>query len=230
MLRALLWKDLRVSRLPLLAGVVLLIAPYFLAGVTAMGAPVGPSGGDGVMWSGVVVLGSMYSMAFSQLTLAILAGNLIAGERVDRSAEFLGYLPPSRSRILLSKSLVLLGASVIIIGTNVVGWLTGMSMLPIPASGTETMTLGGLLKIAFIGLGAAGVGWAASAKMEATGPPVLLAISTPMVVYGAFFGTYMAFDWSIAELSGDAVLLTCGIVGAVFFVLGWIYFVRRVEP
>ncbi len=78
MLRALFWKDVRINRLPLIAAVVLLIAPYFLAfGIGAFNPPVGLPGAS-AKWGSILYLGSMYSLGFSQLTLAVLAGNVIA--------------------------------------------------------------------------------------------------------------------------------------------------------
>ena len=232
MLKALLWKDVRVSRLPLLAGFVLLVGPYFLAAATAAGSPPSAStaSSTATVWSGALVLGSLYSVGFSQLTLAILAANAIAVERVDRSANFLAYLPASRSQILLSKSLVLLGAAVVILATNCGAWLLGMSLLTEPAPGTEPMSIGHLFKTSLVGLGSAGVGWAVSARAETTGPPLVLAISTPIVIYGLFFGTYLLCDWPISGLSGNVVLATCGVVGVVFYVIGCLYFLRRIEP
>ncbi|MDA1233128.1 MAG: hypothetical protein O2856_20380, partial [Planctomycetota bacterium] len=118
MLRALFWKDVRVNRLPLFVGVILLIAPYFLAvGAFAFNPPAG-SAVPTAMWGGLFAIGSIYSLAFSQLTIAILAGNIIAVERVDRSAEFLGYLPPSGTQILLSKSALLIGTGFIATAVN----------------------------------------------------------------------------------------------------------------
>ena len=75
--------------------------------------------------------------------LALLGGNSIAGERVDRSAEFLAYLPVSRGRILASKLLVALAAVPLIWLPNlVILAITGaveprQSSRTIPSSGTS---------------------------------------------------------------------------------------------
>ena len=41
----------------------------------------------------------------SQLSIALIGGNAISGERVDRSAEFLYSLPIARRKLLASKLL-----------------------------------------------------------------------------------------------------------------------------
>jgi ABC-type transport system involved in multi-copper enzyme maturation permease subunit len=50
-----------------------------------------------------------FGVGFSILTVALLAGNAFAGERADRSAEFIRYLPLERARLLVSKLLLCLG-------------------------------------------------------------------------------------------------------------------------
>ncbi len=227
MLKALFWKDVRINRLPLLTGVVLLIVPYFLAIGTFSLNP--PSGGTSAMWGSILVLGSMYSLGLSQFTLAVLAGNVIAVERVDRSAEFLGYLPPSKAQILLSKSALLIGTGIVVTAVNLATMMVANSLVGSLNASAPGMSILDFSQISLVGVGAAGVGWAASAKFETTGVPVLIAIATPMMVPGAFYLTYFAFGWPLEELSGTTILLTCGLVGAVFFVVGWIYYLRRVE-
>ena len=49
-----------------------------------------------------------YSLALSQLIMALIGGNAIAGERAERSAEFQAYLPIPRGKILAAKLLLVL--------------------------------------------------------------------------------------------------------------------------
>jgi ABC-type transport system involved in multi-copper enzyme maturation permease subunit len=163
------------------------------------------------------------------MTLAVLAGNVIAVERADRSAEFLGYLPPSKAQILLSKSALLIGAGIVITAVNLATALVANSLITTPDGPALGMSLLDLSQISLVGVGAAGVGWAASAKLETTGAPVFFAIATPMMVAGAFYLAYFTFGWPLEELSGTTILLTCGAVGVVFFAVGWVYYLRRVE-
>ena len=100
MMEWLVWKDCRVNRLVFITALVLLVAPHVLAAI--------------LLWSGVAqgigtfVGSAVYSMALLQVTLAFMGGNAIAGERIDRSAEFFACMPVSRGRSLASRLLVTL--------------------------------------------------------------------------------------------------------------------------
>ena len=102
---ALLWKDYRLNRGVLLLGIALLLGPYAAVSAIALHGhwPSLPPAGE---WSALLLMASFLSLGLSQLTLVMLAGNSIASERADRSAEFLAYLPPSRTQILASKLLL----------------------------------------------------------------------------------------------------------------------------
>jgi ABC-type transport system involved in multi-copper enzyme maturation permease subunit len=57
-------------------------------------------------------------LGLSQVALALIGGNAIAGERADRSAEFQVYLPITRKKILAAKLLLALAIVAIIWLTN----------------------------------------------------------------------------------------------------------------
>ena len=65
---------------------------------------------------------SSISLGLSLITFAMLGGNAIAGERADRSAEFLAYLPVSRWSILVGKSLIALAPAAGI-------WMVNLALL-----------------------------------------------------------------------------------------------------
>ena len=101
----LIWKDYRLNRLIFITALAFLVGPHLLAAILIWyGAE--PPNARGLFFAG----STLYSLAFLQLAFALLGGNSIAGERMDRSAEFLAYLPVSRGRILASKLLVALVA------------------------------------------------------------------------------------------------------------------------
>ena len=99
----LIWKEYRLNRLILIVGAVLLLLPYAHSprccsgGSGDVGAEPRPHGA----WR--CLLAAILAWLLSELTVALLGGNVIAGERADRSAEFLGYLPISRTKALASK-------------------------------------------------------------------------------------------------------------------------------
>ncbi len=54
------------------------------------------------------------SLALSQLTVALLAGNAMAGERADRSAECMAHVPVSRPK-RMAATLILAGCAAAVI-------------------------------------------------------------------------------------------------------------------
>ena len=87
----LLWREYRRNRWILIAGATGVLLPYIIAVIF-----------DANRSSGFVCA-FVLSCVFSQMTVALLAGNAVAGERADRSAEFIAYLPWRRSSTFASK-------------------------------------------------------------------------------------------------------------------------------
>jgi ABC-type transport system involved in multi-copper enzyme maturation permease subunit len=118
-MRWLLWKDYRHNRLIVVTALVLLLGPHVIGlGVLCGGRWVktGTHNGQAVYWTpnskDVIGGASAYSLFISQLAAALIGGNAIAGERVDRSAEFLYSLPIRRRKLLASKLLLALAIAV----------------------------------------------------------------------------------------------------------------------
>jgi ABC-type transport system involved in multi-copper enzyme maturation permease subunit len=100
-MRMLLWKDFRLNIYCFVAGVAFIAIPYlllFFHDIQFTG-----------MW--------MFSTCLSQLTLAILGGNIIASEREDRSATFLDYQGASRKMVVCSKLICCIVTLVVINAT-----------------------------------------------------------------------------------------------------------------
>ena len=140
MLIALIRKDIHICRLPIIAGVVLLLCPFAMAAVIVCNMPLWTEATPATAWATLLGTGCYFSIMCSQPTLAMLSGNIIAAERSDRSAEFLAYLPPSRKTILCSKLIVLGAVALIVWGLNfvvlfVADWLAPLVDLTEPASG-----------------------------------------------------------------------------------------------
>ena len=157
---ALLWKDFRLSRVILLAGLLLILVPYILFG---------PVNGLTFAWQPSVI--------FSQFLLALLSGNFIACERADRSAEFLAFQGASRAMVLASKSLICLLAFATVCTVMVV---TGKFFLPILVF-EESWSF----QFATAATGAAlwGCCWLLSSFLDSPALATTLGATGPMVVY-----------------------------------------------
>ncbi len=231
MLRALIWKDLRINRLPLLLGILLFVVPYVIVAVAVINMPLWNEATAASAWAVLLTSGCHFSVMCSQPTLAILSGHLIAVERGDRSAEFLGYLPPSRATILLSKWLVLVGAFSLIWGLNLsIHWIAYWLSPDSSAAHELTSHMASLPRFAAIGLLAAGAGWCASANLDNGGPAVAMALAAPAMLFGVLMTTNSAFN-APDELAFSAVYFAlCPILAAALFVIGTLSYLRRVEP
>lgn len=231
LIRSLVWKDLRLNRLPLLIGAALLVVPYIIVGTAVTHMPVWEEATRASAWAVLLATGCYFSVMCSQASLALLSGHVIAAERGDRSAEFLAYLPPTRGQVLLSKAIVLLGAAAIVWSLN----LGARFIADVLAGDTDagrmlTSGLTSLARLAAIGVLAAGAGWCASSMLENSGPAVALALVAPIVAFGFFQMTRFLANWP-DELSFSSVYFAaCWPIGAGLFAIGTTYFLRRVEP
>lgn len=229
MLMELLRKDLRICRLPIVTGVASLIGSFVLALLIASSASTEPlwSEPSAMAWALALKHGSTFTAILCQATFAMIGGTIIATERADRSAEFLAYLPPSRWQLLRSKMIVFLGAFGIVWGICIAADLLSHWLDNRVAAAVTSIPL---TAIAPIGIISAGIGWCASAKFDNTGPAVGLAFASPIAVVGAIQGMRWAFDWPSDSNFADVFAVSCWTLGIACFLLGSIYYLRRVEP
>lgn len=231
MLKALIWKDLRINRLPLLMGAFLLAVPYVIVGVAVRSMPLWEEATAASAWAVLLATGCHFSVMCSQPTLAILGGHLIAVERGDRSAEFLGYLPPSRGMVLLSKALVLAGTVFVVWGVNLAMHLAASWLSPDSDAAYDlTSHLASLPRFAAVGAIAAGAGWCASANLDNSGPAVALGLAAPAVLFGILMGTHSAFSFPNEFTFASTYFILCPILSALLFMLGTWTYLQRVEP
>jgi ABC-type transport system involved in multi-copper enzyme maturation permease subunit len=222
MLRTLIWKDIRSNRFCFLLAAALMVATYCMAGVSVSLDESIASQPLGRRLASILAGGSLMAYAVAQLSLAVLAGNLVAGERTNRSAEFLAYLPPSRGMVLSAKAIALGGWGVVVLLVPLVVASLGMLVSEYPAgSGRLAMAA---VSIACFGFCAAGVGWLASCCLQSNALAILFSILAPWVVVYVVMGA----TWGGA-LQGllAAVNLAIGSAG---FLFGTRHYLHRVEP
>jgi ABC-type transport system involved in multi-copper enzyme maturation permease subunit len=230
----LIWKEYRLNRLILIVGAVLLILPHAIALVLTWRG-VGPGIVDRTLrMSNNFLVAGIYSLVISQLTLALLGGHAIAGERVDRSAEFLGYLPLSRAKNLAGKIILALVAFVVI-------WVPNLLIFGLATSGSPEILRSrefsqGWIKlgvIAVTGLVFFGVGWLLSSVLESPTISICGGLITPLLVITGIMTAAWLFMIPSATLGSLVTPLYAGIcfvLAPVCFVVGTAYYLRRVEP
>jgi len=225
----LIWKDYRVNRLVFITTLLLLVGPHVLAAI--------------LIWWGaeppfhkaeLFAASSVYSLAFLQLAFALLGGNSIAGERMDRSAEFLAYLPVSRGRILASKLLVAVAAVPLV-------WLPNLVVLGLVCAATPgahlppgAAILYGLGTIAVTGMTFFCAAWLFSCMLQSPTFSVCAGLIVPfLVATGISWVAYLLKLWTLLSFGTLSVGWYCGLclaISVASFSTGTLYYLRRVEP
>ena len=233
-MRWLFWKDFRHNRPIVIFGLILLLLPHVLALYV-----IHCWAADGLkrpQWQQAFAGSGLWALIASQLTVALVAGNAIAGERVDRSAEFLAALPITRRKILASKLLFVLAITTIIWMASTLVISAGMvttepTALCLFGWGVREM-LCALAAVAVSGAAIFGLAWLLSSLTASPTIAVCGGLVTPLVVgFGIVFvgcfvlGPSAEEDWP--KLWYVGICLGLGIAG---FVAGTWYYLRRVEP
>jgi ABC-type transport system involved in multi-copper enzyme maturation permease subunit len=231
----LFWKEYRQNRLIVFTMLFLLILPH-LCGLYALCMVFRLPHPDAFAWMDILIAASLYSFAISQVALALIGGNAIAGERVDRSAEFQAYLPITRKKIIAAKILLVLAIAAVIWLTNppfvwCVLHLTDNTAYRINAP----FILGGFTNIALTGLTFFCVAWLLSSILTSPTISVVGGLITPLIIWSVIlYITYLILGdrwtpqtWEITEYTYRGLCLT---LSPLCFGIGtWLY-LRRVEP
>jgi ABC-type transport system involved in multi-copper enzyme maturation permease subunit len=225
-MRWLVWKDFRLNRPIFIVALFMLIMPFALTAI--------------LNWRGVqyhvadYVMGWIWCDAIMlQLAITVLGGNLIAGERNDRSAEFLAYLPVSPGRKLASKLLVALALILLAWLPIVVShWMYQHRFGP-PTSGVHD-TWPELGVVASIGLMCFSVAFLFSSFLESPTFSAFAGVAAPFLVFWSV--------WLLAYCLGPDIgralekwfpqlwFGLCLAISAASFTGGTLYYLRRVEP
>jgi hypothetical protein len=224
-MRTLIWKECRLNAWVLILGAALGLGPYVVGGLWALFEG-GPRSMTVLRLRSVLEPACAISLEASLLTLLLLGANAIARERVDRSAEFLAYLPVSRARILVSKAAVPLamasGVWAAALAAHVLAYAidggTIGSVIP-PGLGWAVLAISILLF---------GAVWLGSSIVDTPLTAVGFCLGICMLLWAAFVASNHFLGWP-ADRS-ECYTAGMGLVGISCFIAGsWLY-LRRVEP
>jgi ABC-type transport system involved in multi-copper enzyme maturation permease subunit len=218
----LLWKEYRLNRPIVFVMLFLMILPHLVVIYMAL-----RYAHRGVTWLEGLPVASFYSFLLSQVALALIGGNAIAGERADRSAEFQAYLPLTRGKILAGKLLLALAIAAVI-------WLTNP---PILWSLVQERNYGppellrAFCNTAITGLTFFCVAWLFSSFLASPTFSVCAGLIAPLLVVSGL--AYIAYLLDIPppdNLIEASYRSICLVTAPVCFAVGtWLY-LRRVEP
>ena len=228
-MKELILKDLELCRGPLIVCLGCFFGPY-LFWCVYMACTYGFSGNDArEIWSLGILAASTTSVTLAIVGVAILTGFVVAGERRDRSSEFLAYLPASRGRILLSKGLVCFGwiaayllAHPLIIDVFV-PWLSLGEQQLTGDRGTGVMITCSLAIL--------GGSWFGTCALKS--PTLAFGLGILTVPFSYFFvgGLSVYVDWFDDQ---ETALMFCSwpqvLIGVAGLILGSLIYMKRVEP
>jgi len=170
----------------------------------------------------------------SQITVALLGRNAIAGERADRSAEFVAYLPLSRTRLWIGKLSVAAFAVALIWVVNILALCAIAWIVPeIRRSSYSYFPDKAVLYVTISGAVFYGVSWLISSFQSSPTVAVGGGLISPVIILLGL--SVVAWAMGIKGPELDRVLepgyLIIGTVLAVVcYSIGTVYYLRRVEP
>jgi len=219
-MRALLAKDWRLFRLPMIGLLVVAAICYGLSGVAALARH-----SDKLPSQDALFPASIFAAILTALVASAFGGVAIAGERSDRTADFLALLPVTRRQIIFSKLLV----GGLAVGTwETVHVAVGLAVLVqahggcVYPQGYWAQALGWLIgcTVSFFG-----VAWLLSTFTTSAAISACVSLAIPL-------GTTLLIDlnvdgrWSVPAITGSTMLP----VGLASLIAGTIYYLRRVAP
>lgn len=222
----LVWKELGQNRPIMIAAGILLIMPHLVVLLHGLLFE-DPST---ARMSEAIVLSVVYSIVLSQLTLALLGGNAIASERADRSAEFLFYLPLSRTRTLAGKMMLAIIVALLIWGVNLLILHLAFPNIWRSDAGGSVMIRRTLLGALLTGAVMYSSGWLLSARWETPTFPICGALAAPYLVLLGVLAATWAWEYPFHEVAWPWYLRACPIVAVVAYLAGTWSYLRRVEP
>jgi ABC-type transport system involved in multi-copper enzyme maturation permease subunit len=231
-----LWREYRLNRLILITGAGLLLLPYLVALVAFCWVKVRGGthiGADHDRAADVFLVATLFSLGLSQLTVALLGGNATAGERADRSAEFIAYLPLSRPRRLAGKLSLAFSAAVSIWVPSLLILLTLLGAFVDVGPGDVWDIFIGVSYVAITGLTFYGVAWLISSLQSSPTFAVCGGLITPLLIAWGLYAAAWAADmpgptWDRFVTTGYATI--CLVLAILCFWIGTWYYLRRVEP
>lgn len=227
MIKALLWKEYRQNR-KILAGAATFVAMPYLVFCVVNILYAGP-------WETLLSGGGMWGVVLSTMMAAFIAGNAIAGERVDRSAEFAAYLPIGRRCAVLSKAILAstAAASFLLFNLAVVYAFMYWDWRRHEIRGEDDFAIAIIAPAASVLL--FGVAWLLSSLWNSPPLAAVAGIGSAVILWTTVAAVSERMGLKTPGPDGFLVWCIwypalCVSLGIAAFVAGTLYYLRRVEP
>ena len=229
MLKSLLIKDVRLLSSYMMLGALLTVLAYVICFVSVSIMPEetypSPIARTAMVLSG----GSIAGLWLATFGCAMVAGNAFAAERMDRSASFLDYLPPTRKQVLLSKLLIVVGFTSLLFVTSIVATSAAWSL-----SASQSLQKGMLVElntiihVCKILTCVTGISFAISAIAKSNGAPILLGLFSPLMVLSAVKSVDFLLDLPMkGETLFPRVANACLVFGLASMFMGCRWYVSQ---
>ncbi len=225
-LRALVWKDFRNQQRFLIAAGVFLLMPHLIAAAALLVNQLGkhPVHDDELavfFWAACLA-----DLGIVALLSPFMAGNAIAGERADRSAEFTAYLPIPRKDAITSKIIVTLGVCIGMLAVCAGVALFVQGILPVHANAPEPLPeLRPYVATIVLGFG---VAWLASSMVRSAAYAAAAGIVLPISI-GVTLSVLGEMESLRTADMLTAYVVACWVIGPASFIAGIVYYLRRIE-
>lgn len=223
-------KDVGLCRNVLLGGLIALLAPYAWVLSEILDNTFNTPG-----WTYEeaielfclrAIWASLLSVYFSIVHIAFLAGFIVAGERRDRSAEFLAFLPPAKWMVISSKAIVCLGWAALV---AILYFLFTELIVPWVSDGEYSYRQSGGMSLAVpaYALTVFGGAWLLSCCIESPIFSIIAGLLAPFLIVSTL---YLVGRWIGSVDIGLSTNWVFTIIGFASFFGGVWHFTSRVEP
>lgn len=225
-MRMLLWKEFRQSSRLLIVCGVLLVMPYVVAGASGLYDHTRPDPSHLTKWSEYILGASFAAVFVCALLSAFIGGNAIAGERSDRSAEFLAYLPIPRGTATACKAGFAIAILLAIFFVNVAIARTAAAASDVSPVSSPM----GIFPALFAtGVFLFGTSWLGSTIFRTPGNAAVTALGVLAVLWMPILFIEEQRGWS-ADTSEAMYIATSVVLGLACFVGGTVYYLGRTSP
>lgn len=237
MMLALLKKDLLLNRVVIVGNLIAMLGIYVVAVVVTLTSrhPI-----PARMWFEAFYRASIGSICLTCAMITVYAGCIFAQERRERSANFLAMMPIRRLPVIISKLiatwspalLFVLVNSVVFMGALIL-WTLKQPVEPYVYRNTFVSLIQSVIVGGAITLMAFGVAWMCSTFLES--PIVSAGIAFGVTLGANVLITMIVMNSELPTLTRDELAWTLcasisSLIGIGTFVLGTLYYLRRISP
>lgn len=229
-LGTLIKKDIRHQSRFILAAAIFLILPHIIALIALITNQMGEFPQDN--WIDYFQAASIVDVILCVVLIPFFSGNAIAGERADRSAEFLAYLPIERKTTILSKAVVAMGISIVFFGVCSLVFYAFFQLLVVYHPGAHIRAPQGAWISIILGscVFMFGIAWLVSTFAQSATFAAAAGVIIPLAVGIMLMLIYPTETNEHRNMTWLAYVIISFVIGPLCFIAGVIYYSKRVEP